>query len=146
MEWQRDEYTISTDRARLDMELVVSYLQNEAYWAKGRAREVILRSIEHSENFGVYRSVPKGGSVQVGLARVVTDYATFAYVCDVFIVPTERGKGLGKWLIECMLAHPGLQGLRWWYLRTRDAHGLYKQFGFRALQEPERSMERPGNL
>lgn len=141
MEWRRDEYLISTERERIDLPAVVDYLQNEAYWAKGRSREVITRSIEHSENFGVYR-----GAALVGFGRAVTDYATFAYVCDVFILPRERGKGLGKWLMECMLAHPELQGLRWWYLRTRDAHGLYLQVGFRALEDPTRSMERPGNL
>lgn len=140
MQWHREPYTIDTDRARLNQTLIINYLQNEAYWATGRLTEVIERSIQNSENFGVYR-----GEVQVGFARVVTDYATFAYVCDVFVLPSERGSGLGKWLMETMLAHPGLQGLRWWYLRTRDAHGLYKQFGFRELKDPSRSMERPGN-
>jgi GNAT superfamily N-acetyltransferase len=140
-EWQRDGYTISTDRSRIDLNVVLDYLQNQAYWAQGRPRDVIERSIQHSENFGVYR-----GDAQVGFARVVTDYATFAYVCDVFILPSEQGHGLGKWLMESMLSHPELQGLRMWYLRTRDAHGLYQQFGFTELIYPERSMERPGNL
>lgn len=140
MEWQRDEYTISTDPARIDFETVADYLLNHAYWTKGRSRETIARSMEHSENFSLYH-----GSVQVGYARVVTDYATFAYICDVFVLSSERGNGLGKWLIECMLAHPQLQGLRTWYLRTRDAHDLYRKFGFRELQDPTRSMERPGN-
>lgn len=141
MQWHREPFTIDTDRARLDQTLIINYLQTEAYWALGRLTEVIERSIQNSENFGVYRD-----NVQVGFARVVTDYATFAYVCDVFVLPSERGSGLGKWLMETMISHPGLQGLRWWYLRTRDAHGLYKQFGFRELQDPSRSMERPGNL
>ncbi|TAH51399.1 MAG: N-acetyltransferase [Chloroflexota bacterium] len=136
-EWQRNEYTISTDRERIDFETVFRYLHNEAYWAKGRAREVVERSIEHSENFGVYR-----GAAQIGFARVITDYSIFAYLCDVFILPTEQGKGLGKWLVETILSHPELQELRTWYLRTRDAHGLYKQFGFTALHDPTRSMER----
>ncbi len=140
-EWHNGEYTISTDRARIDLNVVLDYLQNQAYWAKGRAREVIERSIQHSENFGVYR-----GTVQVGFARIVTDYATFAYLCDVFILPSEQGRGLGKWLMATMLSHPQLQGFRMWYLRTRDAHDLYRQFGFTELQEPERSMERPGDL
>ncbi len=139
-EWTNGEYAISTDRARIDLEVVKNYLQNDAYWAKGRASEIIERSIQHSENFGVYRGVQ-----QVGFARVVTDYATFAYLCDVFILPSEQGHGLGKWLMETLLAHPALQGLRW-YLLTRDAHDLYKQFGFRELQNPEGSMERPRNL
>lgn len=137
MEWQRDEFTISTDPARLELEMVIDYLQNQSYWAKGRPREVIARSIQHSENFGVYR-----GSAQVGFARVVTDYATFAYVCDVFVLPTERGQGLGKWLMETMLAHPELQGLRIWFLYTRDAHGLYRQYGFTEMRDPTRGMER----
>ncbi len=138
-EWHKGGYTISTDGALLDTELVIQYLQDEAYWAKGRKREVIERSIQHSETFGVYKQ-----GKQVGFARAVTDYATFAYVCDVFILPSERGNGLGKWLMEEMLGHPGLQGLRWWYLRTRDAHGLYRQVGFRDLEDPSRSMEMPG--
>ncbi len=141
MEWHKDDYTISTDRTRIDLNVVLDYLQKQAYWAQGRAREVIERSIQHSENFGVYR-----GNVQVGFARVVTDYATFAYVCDVFILPSEQGHGLGKWLMATMLSHPQLQGLRMWYLRTMDAHGLYKQFGFTELKQPERSMELPGNV
>jgi GNAT superfamily N-acetyltransferase len=139
MDWQRDEYIISTDPARLDIDTVVDYLHSQSYWAQGRPREVIERSIQHSENFGVYRE-----SQQVGFARVVTDYATFAWLCDVFIVPAEQGRGLGKWLMETVLAHPHLQGLRFWYLRTRDAHGLYRQFGFTELKDPSKSMERPG--
>lgn len=141
MEWHRNEFIISTDRARLDVDTIADYLQNTSYWAKGRERSVIERSIQHSESFGVYRD-----NQQVGFARVVTDYATFAWLCDVFILPSEQGRGLGKWLMECVLAHPDLQGLRFWYLRTRDAHGLYKQYGFTELKDPTRSMERPGIL
>lgn len=141
MQWHRHEFTIDTDRARLDIEMIVDYLQNHAYWAVGRSRAVIERSIEHSENFGVYQA-----DRQVGFTRVVTDYATFGYVCDVFVLEAARGHGLGKWMMECMLSHPDMQGFRWWYLRTRDAHGLYKQFGFTELQEPLRSMERRGNV
>lgn len=140
-ETQRDEFTISTDPARLDIEGIVDYLHNTSYWAKGRPREIILKSIAHSENFGVYHH-----TTQVGYARVITDYATFAYLCDVFILPAYQGHGLGKWLMETVLAHPDMQGLRYWYLRTRDAHGLYKQFGFTELRDPPRSMERPGTL
>lgn len=140
-EQHRDDYTISTDPARLDLDVIDDYLRNTAYWAKGRPRAVIEKSIAHSENFGVYR-----GDALVGYARVITDYATFAYLCDVFILPHEQGHGLGKWLLETILAHPELQGLRYWYLRTRDAHGLYKQFGFTELRDPPRSMERPGTL
>ena len=140
-ETRRDEYVISTDPARLDREVIFDYLHNTAYWAMGRPREVIEKSIAHSENFGVYR-----GDALVGYARVITDYATFAYLCDVFILPQEQGHGLGKWLMATILAHPELQGLRYWYLRTRDAHDLSKQFGFTELRDPPRSMERPGTL
>ena len=140
-ETQRDEYTISTDAARLDLDVIFDYLHNTAYWAKGRPRAVIEKSIAHSENFGVYHA-----DALVGYARVITDYATFAYLCDVFILPQEQGRGLGKWLMQTILAHPELQGLRFWYLRTRDAHGLYKQFGFTELRDPPRSMERPGAI
>ncbi len=140
-ESQRDEYLISTDPARLDIEVIYDYLHNAAYWSQGRPRDVIEKSIAHSENFGVYH-----GDALVGYARVITDYATFAYLCDVFILPHAQGRGLGKWLMETILAHPELQGLRYWYLRTRDAHGLYKQFGFTELRDPTRSMERPGTL
>jgi GNAT superfamily N-acetyltransferase len=137
MEWHRDPYTISTDPARLDVRVILNYLQNESYWARGRPREVIERSLRHSENFGVYRD-----GAQVGFARVVTDYATFAYLCDVFILPHEQGHGLGKWLMETILSHPQLQAFRLWYLKTRDAHAFYQQFGFTPLADPSRSMER----
>ena len=137
----RDEYFISTDPARLDLDVIFDYLHNHAYWAHGRTREIIVQSIAHSENFGVYCE-----HAQIGFARVITDYATFAYLCDVFILPEHQGRGLGKWLLQTILAHPELQGLRYWYLRTRDAHGLYQQFGFTALRDPARSMERPGTV
>jgi GNAT superfamily N-acetyltransferase len=140
-ESHRDEYTISTDPTRLDRDVIFNYLNRDAYWARGRPRAVIEKSIAHSENFGVYKN-----AAQVGFARVITDYATFAYLCDVFILPEHQGHGLGKWLLETILAHPELQGLRLWYLRTRDAHGLYRQFGFTELRDPTRSMERPGTL
>ena len=145
-DWHQAPYTISTDPARLDYALIKKFLHDEAYWAIGRAPEVIERSIAHSENFGVYRTRENENEEQVGFARVITDYATFAYLCDVFILPSERGHGLGKWLMQTILSHPEMQGLRFWYLRTRDAHGLYKQFGFTELKNPERSLERPGNL
>lgn len=139
-EWHRGEYTLSTDPARLDRQMIYEFLRDQAYWAQGRPREVILRSIENSENFGVYRD-----GAQVAFARIVTDYATFAYLCDVFVLPVARGQGLGKWMMACMLEHPGLQGLKLWYLKTRDAHGLYRQFGFHELEDPSRSMERRGD-
>ncbi len=136
--WRRGDYTISTDRAKLDLDVIHRFLSTESYWAVGRPREVIQRSIEHSLPFGVYH-----GERQVGFARVVTDYATFAWIADVFVLAPERGKGLSKWLMEVILAHPQLQGFRRWTLATRDAHGLYAQFGFAPLKRPERFMERP---
>jgi len=135
--WQRDGYTISTERARLDLALIHDFICNHSYWGRGRAREVVERSIENSMPFGVYH-----GNHQVGFARIVTDYATFAWVADVFIVPEHRGRGLGTWLMEIIIAHPQLQGFRRWVLSTKDAHSLYERFGFIKLHRPERWMER----
>jgi GNAT superfamily N-acetyltransferase len=134
-ESRRGEFLISTDRARLDLDLVHGFLTN-CYWAKGIPRDVVLRSIEHSLCFGVY-----DGSGQVGFARVVSDFATVAYLGDVFILESHRGRGLSKWLMECIVQHPALQNLRRWILLTRDAHGLYSQFGFTPVKAPERYME-----
>lgn len=138
MEWRQGEYTISDERGRLDLGLVHRFISEESYWGQGRPFEVVRRSVENSMPFGVYR-----GPEMVGFARVVTDRATFAWVADVFVVPAHRGRGLSKWLMETILAHPELQGFRRWVLATKDAHGLYEQFGFRALRRPERWMERP---
>ena len=131
-EWRRGPHTISTDRARLDIEAVHDYLANHSYWALGRSLEVVRRSVEHSLCFGLYE-----GERQVGFARAVTDYATFAYLADVYVLEEARGRGLGKWLVSTVLAHPDLQGLRRWLLATRDAHELYRPFGFRELERPE---------
>jgi GNAT superfamily N-acetyltransferase len=117
------------------MGAVVAFL-SRSYWAQGRTRDVIERSIEHSLCFSLY-----AGDRQIGFARVVTDRATFAYLCDVFIDESHRGQGLGKWLMSAVMNHPDLQGLRRWTLATRDAHGLYKQFGWTALKNPGRWME-----
>ena len=136
--WQRDEYTISTDPSRLDINLIHDFISNHSYWGSGRERDVVQRSIENSMVFGLYQ-----GDQQVGFARIVTDYATFAWVADVFVVPEHRGRGLSKWLMEVIIAHPKLQGFRRWVLATKDAHGLYAQFGFIQLHRPERWMERP---
>ncbi|HZT60487.1 MAG TPA: GNAT family N-acetyltransferase [Pyrinomonadaceae bacterium] len=138
MDWQKDEYTISTDHGRLDIAAIHRYISGESYWGKGRPVEVVRRAIENSLPFGVYR----GGEL-VGFARVVTDYATFAWLADVFVLEAHRGRGLSKWLMEVILAHPELQGFRRWVLATKDAHGLYRQFGFIELHKPERWMERP---
>lgn len=133
---QQTEYTISTDRTRLDLHLIYEFLTN-CYWAEGIPREVVQRSIENSLCFGVF-----DGEQQVGFARVVTDRATYAYIGDVFIVESHRGRGLAKRLMQTIMQHPQLQGLRRWSLVTRDAHPLYEQFGFTPLSHPERYMER----
>jgi GNAT superfamily N-acetyltransferase len=135
MRTQPDEYEVSTDRARLDLETIHRFLSNEAYWSPGVARQVVERSVERSMCFGVYR-----GDEQVGFARVVTDGATFAWLADVFIVSGHRGRGLGKRLVAAVLQHPDLQGLRRWMLGTADAHELYRRFGFSELQDVDRFM------
>jgi GNAT superfamily N-acetyltransferase len=136
MEYRLGDFLISTDRARLDLNVVHGFLTN-CYWAKGIPREVVLRSIEHSLCFGVY----DGSGAQIGFARVVSDFATVAYLGDVFVLESHRGRGLSKWLMECVVQHPALQNLRRWILLTRDAHGLYSQFGFTPVKAPERYME-----
>jgi GNAT superfamily N-acetyltransferase len=130
------EYEISTDPARLDVERVHRFLSTEAYWSPGVERAVVERSIEHSLAFGVYAP----GGEQVGFARVVTDRATFAWLADVYIEAEHRGRSLGKRLVETILAHPELQGLRRWLLGTADAHGLYRQYGFVLVENDGRFM------
>jgi GNAT superfamily N-acetyltransferase len=127
---------IRTELARIDVDRVHEYLCNESYWAKGIPREVVERSIEYSLPFAAY-----DGEELVAFARVVTDYAVFAYLADVFVVPAHRGRGVSRQLMTAIRNHPRLQGLRRWSLVTRDAHGLYEQFGFRPLAAPERHME-----
>jgi GNAT superfamily N-acetyltransferase len=135
--WKRGDYLISTDRTRLNVELIHGFLLT-TYWAIGRSHEVAQRSIDNSLPFGIYK-----GNDLVGFARVVTDYATFAWIADVFVLPEHRGQGLSKWLMEVILSHPELQGFRRWVLATKDAHSLYARFGFISLHRPERWMERP---
>jgi GNAT superfamily N-acetyltransferase len=125
----------SGDPARVDVELVHDFLTN-SYWAKGIPLATVRQSIENSIPFGVYH-----GQQLVGFARIISDCATFAYLADVFILPSHRGRGLSRWLMECIVGHPDLQGLRRWMLATQDAHGLYAQFGFTPLKAPERWME-----
>jgi GNAT superfamily N-acetyltransferase len=127
---------VSTDQARLDIETIHGFLTG-AYWAQGVPREVVERSIRHSICFGAF-----DGDRQVGFARVITDRATFAYVADVFVLPSHRGQNIGKHLMACINSHPELQNLRLWALFTRDAHGLYRQYGFREARYPDRLMER----
>jgi GNAT superfamily N-acetyltransferase len=134
--FERDGFTISTDPDRLDLQAAHAYLANEAYWSRGIPFAVFRKSVENSLCFGVYQ-----GERQVGFARAISDFATFAYLADVFILEEQRGRGLGKWLVECILSHPALQGLRRWMLVTLDAQGLYAQYGFQPLANPERIME-----
>jgi GNAT superfamily N-acetyltransferase len=135
MEWKQGEYTVTDRRADLDIETIHNFLR-ESYWAKGIPRLIVEKAVNNSLCFGLYHN-----SKQIGFGRAVTDQATFAYLADVFVVPAYRGRGLGKWLVSCVLAHPELQGLRRWLLATRDAHGLYEQNSFVALRKPEWFME-----
>jgi GNAT superfamily N-acetyltransferase len=137
MKQRKGEYEIDTDRRRLDLAAIHRFLSQEAYWTKGRTLEQTLTAIENSSCFGLYH-----GREQVGFARVVTDRATFAYVGDVYILKVHRGRGLSKWLMQTIVDQPDMQGLRRWLLATRDAHGLYEQYGFSSLVHPERWMER----
>ena len=136
LEVHKDNFTISTDPARLDMDAIANMLAR-AYWAAGRPRERTERAIANSLVFGLY-----DGEKQIGLARVVSDYAVFAYLCDVFIHEDFRGHGLGKWLMQTILEHPDLKHIRRWLLATDDAHGLYHQFGFEQLTDVEKWMQR----
>ena len=135
LETQRDKFTISTDPARLDLDAISDFLKR-AYWADTRPRERTERAIRNSLVFGVY-----DGEKQIGVARVVSDYSIFAYLCDVFIHEDYRAHGLGKWLLQTILEHPDLREMRRWVLVTNDAHGLYKQFGFSSLEDPEHWMQ-----
>ena len=138
MDWHREIYTNSTDKARLDEGMIHHFLYTTAHWAIGRPMQVVRRSIENSLCFGVYE-----GEDQVGFARMVTDGAIVGWICDMFILPSRRGHGLGRWLVECMMEHPDVKGLRRILLNTRDAHDLYiKYAGFRPLLAPESWLER----
>jgi len=113
------------------------FLSNRSYWAKGRLKEQVVRSIENSECFGIYKDTQ-----QLGFARVVSDFTIYAYLLDVFIVEKERGNGLGKFLMNCIMSHPDLLQIKRWMLGTEDAHGLYRQYGFTSLKKVENHMER----
>lgn len=136
LEIHRDGYSISTDPARLDVDAIHAYL-SRSYWAEGIPLPVVAESLRGSLAFGLFD--PSGA--QVGLARVVTDRATYAYLCDVYVLEEHRGHDLGKWLIETVVAHPPLAGVRRFSLATRDAHALYTQFGFKPLRSPDNHME-----
>jgi GNAT superfamily N-acetyltransferase len=141
LEWTRDAFTVTTDPARLDLDAVHAFLVT-AYWCAGIPREVVARAATGSLCFSLLER-ERG---QIGLARVISDLATFAYLCDVYVLPERRGRGLGGWLVDCVLSHPELSGVRRFHLVTRDAHTLYRAHGFADLANPGRHMEihRPG--
>jgi GNAT superfamily N-acetyltransferase len=134
-ETEKNDLVISTDKNKLDIPFIHDYLGKESYWAKNIPFDVVKKSIAGSFCFGLYDK-----EKQIGFARVITDHATFGYLADVFIIEAYRGKGLSKWLMKEIMDHPDLQGFRRWLLATKDAHGLYKQFGFEPLDKPERIM------
>ncbi|MFN8465728.1 MAG: GNAT family N-acetyltransferase [Caldilineaceae bacterium] len=143
MEWIRDDgYSISTDKQRLDVDYIHRWLSEQSYWAQGRSRETVEQSIANSLCFGLYR-----GGKQVGFARVVTDLATFGWLCDVFVDESERGHALGKWLVQAVVSHPDLARIRRLLLATRDAHELYRKYGgFEVLASPERWMAKTQSM
>jgi GNAT superfamily N-acetyltransferase len=126
---------ISDQRSRMDVDVIYAFLSQESYWAQNVPRETVERAIEHSLCIGAF-----DGGAQVGFARVITDYATFAYIADVFVLPSHRGRGIAKSIMSAIVSHERLRGLRRWHLVTRDAHALYAQFGFTAIDAPERHM------
>ena len=147
-ELRHADYLISDDLERLDVDAVHAYLSRESYWAQGVSRDVVERSLQHSLCVGIYTAT----GAQVGLVRVVTDYATFAWVCDVYVLEPHRKQGLSKAAMAAVVEHPRLKTLRRFTLATRDAHGLYAQFGFTPISKPESQMEKrtaakspPGN-
>jgi N-acetylglutamate synthase-like GNAT family acetyltransferase len=135
-EWKKDGYLLSTDKSKIDVEAVHDFLSH-SYWAENIPLDVVQKSIDHSLCFGIYRQ-----QKLIGFARAISDFATFAYLADVFILPEERGQGLSKWLMETIMDHPQLRGLRRFVLATKDAHGLYSQFGFTPFDKPERWMQK----
>ncbi|MGG1573425.1 GNAT family N-acetyltransferase [Fictibacillus sp. NRS-1165] len=139
-EWEKGSYVISMEKEKLNIGLIHEFLTGESYWAQGITRERVQKAVDHSLCFGVYEK--KGESLaQVGFARIITDYVTTAYVCDVFILRERRGKGLSKWLMETITNYKELQEVRGMLLATNDAHGLYSQYGFRTV-EPEKYMKK----
>jgi len=138
MESTKGQYTISNDKGRLQLEVIQKFLSEDSYWAQDRTVDQTRRAIENSLCFGLYHQ-----ETQIGFARVITDFATFAYLGDVFVLEEFRGQGLSKWLMETIISHPDLQDLRRWILATRDAHKLYEKYGFHGLKFPDRWMEKP---
>jgi len=141
-EYTKGEFIISTDSAKLQVAVIHQYLSQESYWAENIPVEVVSRAIANSLNFGLYTA----SGEQIGFARIISDYATFAYLADVFVLPAYREQGLSKWLMECIMAYPDLQNLRRFMLMTRDAHTLYTRFGFTPVKDAANCLEiaRPG--
>jgi GNAT superfamily N-acetyltransferase len=135
MQWHQGEFTLDDSRETLDVDVIHGFLRG-SYWARGISRALVVAALDRSLCFGLFH-----GDRQIGFGRVVSDRATFAYLADVFVVESYRGRGLGRWLVSCVLEHPELQGLRRWMLATRDAHGLYARHGFAPLRRPEWFME-----
>lgn len=135
-EEKREEYLVSTDKSKLDINLIHNYLTNDSYWAQGITLDTVKTSIDNAVCFGLYEN-----DMQIGFARVVTDKSTFGYLGDVFVLESHRGKGLSKWMMECILKHPELQGFRRWILLTRDAQDLYRKFCFVEFHDPKKCME-----
>jgi len=142
--WQKPNYIISTHLSLLQIPRIHGFLSKEAYWCLNIPLTVVENAIKNSLCFGVYHQTDNG-LTQVGFARIVTDHATFAWLCDVYIETQFRGQGLSKWLVECVLSHPALKGLRRICLATKDAHSLYKKYGFAVTQTPENWMEIKNN-
>ena len=136
-QWQHGDFLCTTDKSKLQVEVIHEFLSNRSYWAKGRTMDQVIRSIEHSSCFGVFKH-----DHQVGFARVISDFTIYAYLLDVFILEHDRGNGLGKFLMDCIMQYPELQNIKRWMLGTEDAHGLYQRYGFTALKKVENHMER----
>ncbi|MEN9610312.1 MAG: hypothetical protein RLZZ628_1126 [Bacteroidota bacterium] len=134
---KKGDFQLTTDATQMNLTVIHDFLANQSYWAKNIPFEIVKKAVENSLNFGLFQ-----GEIQVGYARVITDYATMAYLADVFVLPEYRGKGLSKWLMETIMNHPDLQGFRRWILLTQDAHELYKQFGWKPVDNPALYMER----
>jgi GNAT superfamily N-acetyltransferase len=135
-EWRRGKFQVTTDQAQLDLSAIHLFLAKQSKWARRIPRETFEKSVRNSLCFGLYQE-----DKQIGFSRVISDYATIAYLGDVFVLPEYRGRGLGEWLVKCIVSHPDLQHLRRWILVTEDAHGLYRKYGFTQLSQPESFME-----
>jgi len=140
LQWQKDSFTVSTDKSLLQIVRIHHFLSTQSYWCQGIPKNVVEKAVQGSLCFGLYDG-DHPEHLQIGYARVITDSATFAWVCDVYIEPSYRGRGLSKWMMECLTSHPDLQSLRKIMLGTKDAHRLYEKFGFKATTTPERWME-----